>query len=146
MARHRVLYLSLALEVMNFFERFHHLTGESRALFSSTNNHFLHIILRRVKSHGRGLHNKVEYAGYSVRGTHTLEYADNLLQRLSDGSPAVLLGFTIFDQSKPITPLITTVVYSFKWPHPSVSAMGQENVIKKIVDAENALREEGKKA
>ena len=93
--RHRNMYVRFALEAMDFFNVYLHLTGCERAVFMRSNSHFLHVTLERVQSPGRGQHNELAFAAASVRGTSELEGAGNIMHGLVARFPAILLGFTV---------------------------------------------------
>lgn len=143
-AKHHHNYTDFALEALGFFTSYHHLEGHHRALFMHTGTRFLHVILQRVNSPGRGAHNKLEFANAAVRDTSHLELAEMLVTRLTAHFPSVLLGFTVFDPLGHPGIRVTTVTHTFVWPGPAATSVGAHKVIEDIVDAESELQKIGK--
>lgn len=135
----------LALEGLDFFNLYYHLAGLERMNFTwQTCARFLHVILERVDSPGKGRHNKLKFATAAVRSTSELDTANALALRLIDRSPAVLLGFTVYDPLGRGMPKATTVTYTFQWPPPATTSAGVDRIIGAIVASEDALQEQGK--
>lgn len=112
--------------------------------FVQTSARFLHVILKRVDSPGKGSHNKLEFAAAVGRPTSELEAADSLALRLVARFPAVLLGFTVHDPLGYRETRATTVTYAFQWPGPDVASAGANRIIDAIVANEGALQEHGR--
>lgn len=141
-AKHHHNYTDFALEALGFFTSYHHLEGHHRALFMHTGTRFLHVILQRVDSPGRGAHNKLEFA--NAADTSHLELAEMLVTRLTAYFPSVLLGFTVFNPLGQPGIRVTTVTHTFVWPGPAATSVGAHKVIEDIVDAESELQKIGK--
>lgn len=143
-AKHRDIYVRFSLEAMDFFTAYHHLAGSERAAFYFSSARFLHVILQRVNSQGKGQHNKLQFAVAAVRETSELEAADAIIPRLYARFPAVLLGFTVFDPLSRAEARVTTITHTFPWPEPKIESIGTDKVIECIAAAENALQAAGK--
>ncbi|KJA16318.1 hypothetical protein HYPSUDRAFT_58269 [Hypholoma sublateritium FD-334 SS-4] len=141
-SKHREIYRILGLTSIGFYRNYHHLPENERATFSSANEKFVHVLLRKVDSPpGQGLHNEVAYIGAGLQRIDTLRSPEALLQQLSDAFPSILLGFTIYDPLYDEIPPVTVFMCSFDWPSADERAMRPAEIVCLIGEAERALQQ-----